>query len=392
MAAHSTLGASSAKRWVSCPASVKLIEAMNLPPKSNFYADQGSIAHELCEECLLENKDAISFLGDTRSYGETTITVDEEMVEGVQLYVDTVLEYRKQYPTSQLNVEQRFDLSWLHVGMFGTNDASIANHFERLVVFDFKYGAGEIVEVEDNLQLIYYALGAAYNYNFNFEEVEVVIVQPRARHADGVVRRWLTTMENVLSYREVFKKAAVESESANPSMKAGDHCKWCDYAPQCEELRKDSFEKVKAKFSVVTQEVELPKPVDLTPDEISYLLDATEQLEMWIKHFKGYAFNRATLGVEIPNYKLCEKRTHRKFEDEQKVIDAYVDEFESKLYTEPKLISPAQLEKLVGKKRKDEVAKFTYKPKGELTLTKSSDPRKVAVDNPLKLIFNKTED
>jgi len=48
--AHSPIGASSAERWINCPASVRLSEGCKKP--AGIYAEEGTAAHSLCEECL----------------------------------------------------------------------------------------------------------------------------------------------------------------------------------------------------------------------------------------------------------------------------------------------------------------------------------------------------
>jgi hypothetical protein len=61
-------------------------------------------------------------------------------------------------------VEEPFDLSWLHEGMFGSNDFYRYKHETKtLTVYDYKHGRGVIVEAEWNPQLMLYAVGALKN-------------------------------------------------------------------------------------------------------------------------------------------------------------------------------------------------------------------------------------
>src|SRR3546814_1886118 len=77
--------------------------------------------------------------------------VDEEMVEAVQVFLDTI---RRDYkPGDVLVVEQRFDLSSWYPGLFGTCDAVLYRPSTgELRVYDLKYGRGVPVEVERNSQ------------------------------------------------------------------------------------------------------------------------------------------------------------------------------------------------------------------------------------------------
>ena len=97
--------------------------------------------------------------------GHQQWTVDEEMAEHVQSFVDEV--HRRAvggmvFPevfVSLKGVTERFDIDGMEGG---TVDALIYHAEERLLeVVDLKYGTGVVVEVENNTQLLMYALGAA---------------------------------------------------------------------------------------------------------------------------------------------------------------------------------------------------------------------------------------
>src|ERR1017187_3876149 len=185
MTAHSKLGASSMYRWSQCSGSVALIEKLTksggVKLRSSSYAMEGSAAHALAEYCLRTKIDAKKRRNwvawhDTKSWriiqtqtlegrqGDA-FTVDDEMVDGVQVYLDYVRGLVG--PKDTLVVEQRFDLSEVHPGCFGTADATVWKPAEALLIApDFKYGAGIPVKVEGNPQLQYYALGALLASNY----------------------------------------------------------------------------------------------------------------------------------------------------------------------------------------------------------------------------------
>ncbi|MFX6357412.1 DUF2800 domain-containing protein, partial [Acinetobacter baumannii] len=85
-------------------------------------------------------------------------TVDAEMVENVQVYLDAV---RAQAEGNELLVEQRVDFSeFIGVeGSFGTSDVVILTETE-IQVHDLKYGKGVKVDAEENEQTSLYGLGA----------------------------------------------------------------------------------------------------------------------------------------------------------------------------------------------------------------------------------------
>ncbi len=56
-------------------------------------------------------------------------------------------------------------------------------------------------------------------------------------------------------------------------------------------------------------------------------------------------------GTKIPGFKLVPKRSHRKWGDKEKVIERFIESFGAKIYETDQLLSPAKLEKIVGKKK-----------------------------------------
>ena len=96
---------------------------------------------------------------------------DEYDPQMVEICAATALYILKRYEgmlTGVFHCETKVSLEFIEPGMFGTVDAAVAEIFGRLVVIDFKYGAGVAVEPKDNTQMIYYALGIAHEYDYNF--------------------------------------------------------------------------------------------------------------------------------------------------------------------------------------------------------------------------------
>jgi len=87
---HSIISASGSNRWLECPGSIDL--SRGIPDTSSEAADEGTAAHTLAERCLLQNKNAAEFRGQTITVKDSgrAFIVDEEMAEAVQLYIDTI--------------------------------------------------------------------------------------------------------------------------------------------------------------------------------------------------------------------------------------------------------------------------------------------------------------
>ena len=123
MNGHSYIGASSAARWLACPGSVRLYKGLT-QRRATIYAATGTVAHELCEKCLLENTEPLNYLGKVFEQDGFQVEVTDQMVSSVTMYVGQIRLDLVKFG-GELVVEQPFDLSWVHPGMYGRNDASI---------------------------------------------------------------------------------------------------------------------------------------------------------------------------------------------------------------------------------------------------------------------------
>lgn len=385
--AHATRGASSAYRWMNCPGSLNLIETIPEGDRSggtNFYASQGHAAHSLAEMCLLQDKAAAEFLDTTVAdeAGDLHV-VDFDMANAVQVYLDEIARQRAAYPTAESNVELRFDLTWLRPDMFGTCDHVLTEPFGDLVVTDYKHGAGVVVEVVWNAQLMYYALGALYEAGGpeNVDQVTIVVVQPRARHADGPVRSWTLSAEALWEWRETLAAAADATRHPNAALAAGDWCRFCPAAAICPETRALVQRTAALDFADAPldpkDESNLPA-IPVSPEELAQAMNVIPVIDAWCRAVEGEAQARLTRGQVVPGYKLVRKRANRRWKDEADVERKLKNKRGVKtadIYKRT-LQSPAQIEKILGgKDGKAWVAKYAIKPEGGLTVAHESDAR-----------------
>jgi len=362
---HSIIGASSAKRWFNCPGSVQEIKKYPTPPQSE-YAEEGTKAHDLAEQILLGNP----FVCD-----------DEEMLGHVRLYVETVREDQEMLG-GEIVVEQQFALPQLHPNLWGTNDAALITEVGVLIVYDFKYGKGVVVEVVDNEQLMIYGLGALSKYKakgYVFQTIEIVIVQPRAYHEDGVVRRQKFDVTQLEAFAEVLAKKAHATDDTNAKLSAGEWCKFCPAQPGCPALKKKIEETAMVAFDDAIPT--LPTPATIDEAKLVKLLHFIPVLDDWISSVKSFALEKARRGEMIPGFKLVRGRTHRKWKDEGLTYNALLRSglSEADIMEEPKLKSPAVIEKLTKlgkpKQRKEIVEPLVVQPEGALNLVPEDDSR-----------------
>ena len=126
---HAELGASSAHRWIACPASVKA--SRGLPDSSSPAAAEGTAAHELAEQSLVMGFEPHEFIGATFN----GILVSEEMADHIKIYTD----FCRSLSSTQALIEQRLDYSPWAPGGFGTADYISISEGEAYVV-DLKFG------------------------------------------------------------------------------------------------------------------------------------------------------------------------------------------------------------------------------------------------------------
>ena len=343
--AHASFGASNSKRRMACPGSLKAEE--RFPDESSPFAELGTAAHELGEHCLENNiEDVALCIGG--SFNDHI--VDDNMATAVQTYVNFVRATEAEEAPALLRLEQRFSLEDLDppMPMFGTSDCTIyGKETGNLWIIDYKHGQGVAVDVEDNAQLKYYALGAVLKIGNKapINQVHTAIVQPRASHRDGSIRTYSYTKDEILDFGTDLIDAAHAARAPDAPLIAGDHCKFCKAAGVCSALRGNALAVAQDEFGVI-------KSVDdLTPEEIGAYMDKLPLVEEWIKSLRRHAHTMLEAGTSVPGFKLVEKRPTRRWKNQEELLDwAASENLEDEEIFEKKIKSPAQIEKVVGKK------------------------------------------
>lgn len=344
---HSPIGASSASRWIACPGSVRL--SKNAPKFESSYAIEGTLAHEIAGDILL---------------GKKIKSPSDEMLAHVLNYVDFV---KAEAEGNDLYVEKGFDLSdTLYPGLYGTSDAVVFDRASKVLkVIDFKYGAGVAVSAENNTQLKYYALGAMYSLNLPADKVELIIYQPRAM--GETVKRWMTDVITLMDFGAELIEYAKRTNDPDASLKSGDHCRFCPAATQCPELERKALDVAVADFSEVKA---------YSPEKIRIILEKAPLIRDYLKTVEEFAFNEMLGGAKIPGFKLVDKRSTRKWRDENEVVNFARESglLDDEIF-ETSLRSPAQLEKFLDKENKKALQNFVTSTSSGLTLAPENDKR-----------------
>lgn len=357
---HAKLSASGSSRWLNCPGSVKAEEGFT--DKGSAFAFEGTCAHELAELALTNNQHCSEWVGK-QLVENNQHTVDHAMADYVQIYVD----YVRQFSGHHL-YEVQVDFSdWVPDG-FGTSDALIVAD-NVLHVIDLKYGKGVKVDAANNTQGMLYALGAIADYGdlFAFDKIQITIVQPRLDHID----EWEITLPELLKWGEWVRQRAELALSDNAERLPGEkQCQWCKAKAVCPKLKAHTEKLILSDFD----DLELTSPERLTDAQLREALENKKLICGWLDAVESYVTNKLETGEHFDGFKLVAGRSLRQWINEDTAAEILQTELDEKAFTK-KLISPAQAEKALGKKRADVLADLICKPEGKPTLAPESDPR-----------------
>lgn len=385
--AHAKLSPSSADRWISCPASIRMTEEHTTPgdDRGSAYAQEGTLAHSLAEIEAGHTFGLISrgqYLSkrkiwraefDAEQYPEGTF---EEMSQHVRAYIAFLAQRLRRFPNSRILLEQKLDTgipeSW------GTSDAVIYSPMHVEIV-DLKYGQGVRVAAEKNSQLRCYGCGALDYYGDILGDTEIVIMtvfQPRMDNYDSEE----LTADELRAWRtDVAIPAALETKDPNarfgPSEKA---CRWCPVAAICRVRAETAVMEEFGPIDELGQDI-LPLPEVLTDDELGVILHKLPMLVDWAKAVEAYAKDRVYSKNEpIPGWKIVMSGGRRNFVDQEAALDALIEEgYGYSDIAEVKIKGIGVLEKLLGGKKKfdDKLGHFMEKGPGKPSLVPESDKR-----------------
>lgn len=357
---HALLSASSAHRWLACPASAVAAEAY--PNEQTEFTREGTLAHEVAEVVAREQ------LRPETGRDGFAPEVTQEMLDCAAGYRDYIQEQNKSDSAAVL-LEQRVDFSpWVPDG-FGTCDCIILQD-DTMTVIDYKYGQGVPVSAEGNPQLRLYALGALNDYGIavDVQKVEMHIYQPRINNVSADT---ITAAELLEWAEKTMKPIAQKAAKGKGGYSAGPHCRFCPHAGRCRELTKTCTEFVE------THDLRVAVPV-LAPHEVADVLRMLPLISLWAKRINAQAMDTLLGGGAIPGYKVVEgKQGNRQWTDELKVAEALQTAgYKPADITETKLLSPAAMDKAIGKKRVAELLDaLMYRTSGAPTIVPETDKR-----------------
>lgn len=357
---HALLSSSSSKRWLNCPPSARLCEAVEDSPSP--YAEEGTDAHTLCQYKL-----ELALGMNPENPVENLTYYNQEMDECAENYKDYVLEVLEEIKQTcsdpLIFIEQKLDYSKWVEGGFGTGDCVIVADGVMHII-DYKHGKGVKVDSQDNPQMKLYALGALAIFDgiYDINSISMTIFQPRlANVSERVISKdeLLDWAENIL-----VPKAKLAYEGKGDFV-CGEWCQFCKVKQTCRKRAEANMQLAKFDFQ---------KPPLIEDSEIEEILPRLDALAAWVEDIKAYALAQALSGHKWKGYKVVEGRANRKYTDEKAVAatvsSAGYDPFEKKL------LGITEMQKMLGKNKFEELlSSLVIKPQGKPTLAPDSDKR-----------------
>jgi len=363
----SIIGGSTAKRVRNCPGSVALCAKM--PPKgSSSYADEGTLCHNCMDNILGENQmPPESVIGmEYKGIKMTQDLFDAKIAPALTMFEAICEEYDLEYQT-----ETRVGYTTIP-DAFGTTDITGFSHtLKRSVFLDWKFGDGVPVPVENNDQMLFYS-GAARETkatDWVFEESEggiAIIIQPTVVPAPQV---WPFPFAYLDMWVAETRRAVKAAMAPGAPLALGDWCKWCAAKPICPAMTGEIERTVKGQFDKLDKAL------------VGSMLDKVALLKEWISGVESLAFDALNAGQPIPGYKLVAKRATRQWVNAAGTIAALegIGVPKSEVMTVPELMSPAQVEKVLKKRKLALPEGTTVAISSGNTIAPEGDPRPAVI-------------
>ena len=385
--AHAPLGGSAQNILLNCTGSYFL--SKDIPSISSPAADEGTHFHEVAEMALLdflEYKEEGQIDPDIRYVMHAK---DDDMIEHATTYRDVVWKnvFEQSLSKKSYSFEQKFTLDE-KLGMEGIADLTTLftdDHGKRcLIVGDIKYGYN-YVEVKNNPQLAFYACAVRAEIKragADIDYARVFIYQPRCPRGPAYREVKFTTKQLDRWVAKFYKVATDIFIKQRPKFKSGPHCKYCRARGVCPTYAESNEANTSLKLIDVNS-IELPKPEQLSLDQLAKLLLHADALENFLASAKAYVMSQLANGTEVPGLKLVAGKPRRKWSEKAEEVLSMVMA-QNDMY-EAKLAGITKVEKILKRDRSADAEEImrvaTDKTNAAPLLVPTDDPRPALKNN-----------
>lgn len=359
MSVHSVYSFSSSHRWMedACPASVRMSKGW--PNLTNPQAELGTAVHELGEFSIKLGVNPHDCLGLV--FNNHAVT--EKMADDAEMYKTYVENLNVRYGVKPL-LEQRVVMTSLgRTDVYGTSDCThIAGRI--LHTTDYKNGYG-LVDPRTP-QLAGYSVATLDTFNLwdKVDEVYNTIVQPNGGHIDGPIRTIRYSMDEMVAWREKYRRSVMLADDPNQRPVAGEHCHFCPAQSNCRARALWVFEKAYT---------EVPRDM-LSVSEVEMIYREIGGIKKFLDHIETRMLNEARLGASLEGYKLVKSYSQATVDDKDGLIQAVKEHGidHAKLYLNPRLVGKTRAKKIIPKELVD---KYYKTPAPSTTLVPLNDNR-----------------
>lgn len=359
-----------------------------LPDIETQWSATGTVLHDLAAMCLQFDLDPYSFVGQTFRHNKWEVKIERadarKMLEGI----DRILDFG-----GQVYVEKRVSFERWSEGDFGTLDIGVITKKE-IIIADWKWGAGETVEVERNKQLMIYALAFWWNiarHKTKATRFRLIIMQPNVEGGGG---EWTVDLDDLLEFGEEVKRRSAATRKPDARIKPGKkQCRWCKAAQHntCEAYTQFNWELLGLDMDDLDEAAELdveptPPKRALTPKQRSFIVQHADMFKRWLESLRIETLKDALAGDPTPGLKAVHGRKGPRQWDEDKKerVEAYLTKILGEDAFTKTLRSPTQAEEFLTSDQFAKVQPFITQSDGNPALVPVSDRREAITPNAIE--------
>jgi len=360
MGNHSKRSPSQISRIIRCPGCIEfvkyLIDKGDIPAEeTSVYADEGTMLHKQQERDV--NGQPLS--GDLNAEQEDAISKNR----------DFLLSLQEKHKFTWIQTETKTSLQGYGIkDAGGTADIVAGRYKHSLHILDWKFGQGVPVYVEKNEQLMDYLLGSTRGVEHlkSFEELWIHLAQPRLDYFGS----YQCSVDELMGLIN-----AIKNSIGNYDIKAGEtQCFWCRGKNHCAKYD----EMTKGKAITVFHVNDLMKENTYDFKLMAKALAMEPFFKKVFKSIRDHFNDMSNQQLGDIGMKRVAGRSNRKFVDDEQVVKYLIENYSEveDIYQDPKLKSPAQMEKTIkGLKKDKNFQKLIIKPLGKPTIVGTGDKR-----------------
>lgn len=370
---HSIIGPSGAHRWLKCAGSVRLAE--EIANKTSSYAQEGTLAHELCERSLkrvFEHEESVEN-AVLEQATKMCVELDTEMTSFVSGYCNYIKDFLLTRSAERVDIEKRVTLN-SDLDMFGTSDFSCifkmpGTEKHAMFICDFKYGMGVKVEAGDNPQLAYYAAAyAGEHLDHSFDFAYCSVFQPRIKNRFGKphISTTVFSRRELIQWRDklVSRGSYCLTPEGAADFNTGSHCQFCNAKAICDKYASEMIEEMPESFNdeltvddfnndvpaIFTEDLKAVSPGMLSLDKLRALALVSSKFRSWLRSLEEYCIEKLEdEGSAIPGVKLTGGMNRRKWLEDEYTVARGLEALGVNPFRTDELRTVSSVEREIGK-------------------------------------------